>query len=30
MNLPNKITMGRIVLSIIILIIMLFPWYDVG
>lgn len=30
MNLPNKITMGRIVLSIIILILMVFPFYNVG
>ena len=30
MNLPNKITMTRIVLSILILIILLFPWYQVG
>ncbi len=30
MNLPNKITVGRIILSIIILIIMMFPFYDMG
>lgn len=30
MNLPNKITLGRIVLTIIILSIMLFPFYDLG
>lgn len=30
MNLPNKITLGRIILSIIILIIMMFPFHDVG
>lgn len=30
MNAANKITMSRIVLSIIILIILLFPWYQVG
>jgi len=30
MNLPNKITVGRIILSIIILIIMVFPFYNVG
>jgi len=30
MNLPNKITMTRIVISILILIILLFPWYQVG
>lgn len=30
MNLANKITMSRIFLSLIILIILLFPWYQVG
>lgn len=30
MNLPNKITFGRIILSIIILITMVFPFYNVG
>lgn len=30
MNLPNKITLGRIILSIIILIIMIFPFYNIG
>jgi CDP-diacylglycerol--glycerol-3-phosphate 3-phosphatidyltransferase len=30
MNLPNKITLGRIILSILILIIMVFPFYNVG
>ncbi|MBO4246007.1 MAG: CDP-diacylglycerol--glycerol-3-phosphate 3-phosphatidyltransferase [Bacilli bacterium] len=30
MNLPNKITMGRMVISILILVILLFPWYQVG
>ncbi len=30
MNLPNKITLGRIIISIIILIIMIFPFYNVG
>ena len=30
MNTANKITMSRIVLSVIILIILLFPWYQVG
>ena len=30
MNLPNKITVGRIILSIIILIIMVFPFYNIG
>ncbi len=30
MNLPNKITMGRIILSIIILVLMVFPFYNVG
>ncbi len=30
MNLPNKITLGRIVLSIILLILLVFPFYQVG
>jgi len=30
MNLPNKITLGRIILAIIILIILVFPFHDVG
>lgn len=30
MNLPNKITISRIVLSILILIILIIPWYQVG
>ena len=30
MNTANKITMSRIVLSVIILIVLLFPWYQVG
>lgn len=30
MNLPNKITLSRIVLSFIILIILLVPWYQLG
>lgn len=30
MNLPNKITMGRIILSIIILVMLVIPWYSVG
>ena len=30
MNLPNKITLGRIILSIIILILMIFPFYNIG
>lgn len=30
MNLPNKITLGRIILSIIILIIMVFPFHNIG
>lgn len=30
MNLPNKITIARIVLSVIILIILLIPWYSLG
>lgn len=29
MNLPNKITMGRIIISIIILLLMIFPFYNV-
>ena len=30
MNTANKITMSRIILSVIILIVLLFPWYQVG
>ena len=30
MNLPNKITITRILLGIVMLILLLFPWYDVG
>lgn len=30
MNLPNKITLGRIIISIIILILMIFPFYNIG
>lgn len=30
MNLPNKITIGRIILAIIILLILVFPFYQVG
>ncbi len=30
MNLPNKITITRIVLSVIMLVILLIPWYDLG
>lgn len=30
MNLPNKITLGRIIISVIILIIMIFPFYNIG
>ena len=30
MNLPNKITIGRIIISIIILVILLIPWYALG
>lgn len=30
LNLPNKITLARIVLSIFIMIILLIPWYDFG
>lgn len=28
MNLPNKITLGRIILAVIILVILVFPWYQ--
>ena len=30
MNTANKITMSRIVLAVIMLIVLLFPWYQVG
>lgn len=30
MNLPNKITIGRIFLAIIILVMLMIPWYDLG
>jgi len=30
MNLPNKITIGRIILSIIMIILLLIPWYDLN
>ena len=30
MNLPNKITLSRIVLAIFILILLIFPWYQIG
>lgn len=30
MNLPNRITLGRIILSVIVLILMVFPFYEVG
>lgn len=30
MNLPNKITMGRIILAIILLIMLVIPWYNLG
>ena len=30
MNLPNKITIGRIILSVLILIMILVPWYSLG
>lgn len=30
MNLPNKLTMGRIIISIIILIMLIVPWYNLG
>ena len=30
MNLPNKITIARIVLAIIMIILLLIPWYDLG
>ena len=30
MNLPNKITMGRIILAVIILIMLVFPFYQIN
>ena len=30
MNLPNKITVARIILSVIVLVILLIPWYSLG
>jgi CDP-diacylglycerol--glycerol-3-phosphate 3-phosphatidyltransferase len=30
MNLPNKITLGRFIIAIIILVLLAFPWYEVG
>ncbi|MBQ4583344.1 MAG: CDP-diacylglycerol--glycerol-3-phosphate 3-phosphatidyltransferase [Bacilli bacterium] len=30
MNLPNKITMGRIVLAVAIMVMLLIPWYELG
>ena len=30
LNLPNKITIARIILSIVMMIILLIPWYDLG
>lgn len=30
MNLPNKLSISRIVISILIIIMLLFPWYEVG
>lgn len=30
MNLPNKITMGRIILAVIIILILVFPFYQIG
>ena len=30
MNLPNKITVSRIILAILILVLLIFPWYQVG
>lgn len=30
MNLPNKITIGRIVLSVIMIVLLLIPWYDLN
>ena len=30
MNLPNKLTIGRIIAAIVILIILVVPWYNLG
>ena len=30
MNLPNKITLGRIIVSVIVLLMMVFPFYEIG
>lgn len=30
MNLPNKITVGRIILAVLIIILLLVPWYELG
>ena len=30
MNLPNKITVGRIILSVIVLVLLMIPWYSLG
>jgi len=30
MNLPNKITIGRIILSVVMIILLLIPWYDLS
>ena len=30
LNLPNKITVGRIILAVLILIILIMPWYQIG
>ena len=30
MNLPNRITMARIVLSVLLLVMLLMPWYSLG
>ena len=30
MNLPNKITISRIILAVLILVLLIFPWYQVG
>ena len=30
LNLPNKITVARIILSIIMIVILLLPWYEIG
>ena len=30
MNLPNKITVSRIILAVLILVLLIFPWYQIG